>query len=81
MRWSSCVRPRRPSLYFQCAAIPSSAIRCISSVRICTSNAIPLGPITEVCSDWYRLGRGIAMKSLMRPGIGCHSLWITPSAA
>ena len=26
------------ALYFQCAAIPSSAMRCISSVRICTSN-------------------------------------------
>ena len=27
-----------PALYFQCAAMPSSAMRCISSVRICTSN-------------------------------------------
>jgi len=27
-----------PSLYFQWAAMPSSAILCISSVRICTSN-------------------------------------------
>src|SRR5690348_17565093 len=43
-----------PSLYFQCAAIPSSAMRCISSVRICTSNGVPLSAITEVCSDWYR---------------------------
>ena len=43
--------PRRPSLYFQCAAMPSSAMRCISSVRICTSKCRPPGPITEVCSD------------------------------
>ena len=70
MRWSSVGRPLRPSLYFQCAAMPSSAMRCISSVRICTSKAWPPGPITEVCSDWYRLGRGMAMKSLMRPGNG-----------
>ena len=34
MRLSSSFGPRRPSLYFQCAAIPSSAILCISSVRI-----------------------------------------------
>ena len=39
MRWSSSAGPRLPSLYFQCAAMPSSAMRCISSVRICTSNA------------------------------------------
>ena len=43
--------PLRPSLYFQCAAMPSSAMRCISSVRICTSKCRPSGPITEVCSD------------------------------
>ena len=40
-----------PSLYFQWAAIPSSAIRCISSVRIWTSIRSPYGPITVVCSD------------------------------
>ncbi len=38
---SSRSAPTRPSLYFQCAAMPSSASRCISSVRICTSNGMP----------------------------------------
>ena len=40
------------SLYFQCAAMPCSAIRCISWVRICTSIRSARGPITVVCSDW-----------------------------
>ena len=40
-----------PSLYFQCAAMPSSAILCISSVRICTSKACPFSEMTVVCSD------------------------------
>ena len=31
----------RPSLYFQCAATPCSAMRCISCVRICTSKGWP----------------------------------------
>ena len=34
-----------------CAAIPYSAVRCISSVRICISNGCPFGPISVVCSD------------------------------
>ena len=71
--------PTRPSLYFQCAAMPSSAIRCISSVRICTSNGRPRSPTTDVCSDWYPFGRGIAMKSLNRPGTGDHIWWMMPS--
>ena len=50
-----------PSLYFQCAAMPYSARRCISSVRICISTGLPAGPITVVCSDWYMLNLGIAM--------------------
>src|SRR5699024_10750766 len=37
-----------PSLYAQCAAIPYSAICCISFVLICTSNGSPCGPITVV---------------------------------
>ena len=41
-----------PSLYDQCAATPHSARWCISRVRICTSIALPSGPITVVCSDW-----------------------------
>ena len=40
-----------PSLYFQCAAMPSSAILCISSVRIWTSKGVPSSEITEVCRD------------------------------
>ena len=40
------------SLYFQCAAMPCSAMRCISWVRICTSIRSARGPITVVCSDW-----------------------------
>src|SRR2546422_1849667 len=42
-----------PSLYFQWAAIPSSATRCISCVLICTSKGTPLSLMTEVCRDWY----------------------------
>jgi len=49
------------SLYFQCAATPYSARRCMSCVRIWISTGFPLGPITVVCSDWYRLNLGIAM--------------------
>ncbi len=49
------------SLYFQCAATPYSARRCIAKVRICSSTGLPSGPITVVCSDWYMLNLGIAM--------------------
>ena len=35
---SSALAPTRPSLYFQCAAMPYSATWCIRSERICTSN-------------------------------------------
>ena len=49
------------ALYFQCAATPYSARRCISRVRICTSTGLPVGPITVVCRDWYRLNFGRAM--------------------
>ena len=40
------------SLYFQWAATPYSAIRCISWVRIWISTGLPSGPMTVVCSDW-----------------------------
>ena len=70
-----------PSLYAQCAAMPSSAILCISSVRIWISMRSPSGPMTVVWSDWYMLGLGMAMKSLNRPGTGFHSWWISPSAS
>ena len=49
------------SLYFQCAATPYSARRCIVWVRIWISTGLPSGPITVVCSDWYMLNLGIAM--------------------
>ncbi len=49
------------SLYFQCAAMPYSALRCIANDRICSSTGLPCGPITVVCSDWYMLNFGIAM--------------------
>ena len=49
------------SLYFQCAATPNSARWCISCVRIWISIGRPCGPITVVCSDWYRLNFGVAM--------------------
>ncbi len=49
------------SLYFQCAAMPYSAVRCIAQVRICISTGLPFGPMTVVCSDWYMLNFGIAM--------------------
>jgi hypothetical protein len=52
---------RASSLYFQCAATPYSARRCIACVRICSSTGLPSGPITVVCSDWYMLNLGIAM--------------------
>ncbi len=48
-----------PSLYFQCAAMPYSAVWCISHVRICTSNGMPSLPMTVVCRDWYMLGLGV----------------------
>ena len=40
------------SLYFQCAATPYSAMRCISWVRIWISTGLPPGPTTVVCRDW-----------------------------
>ena len=49
------------SLYFQCAATPYSARRCIVWVRIWISTGLPSGPMTVVCSDWYMLNFGIAM--------------------
>ena len=46
------LRPTSPPvLYFQCAAMPDSATRCMSSVRICTSIGTPFGPNSVVCSD------------------------------
>ena len=43
------------------------------------SSGLPSGPITVVCSDWYMLNLGIAMKSLKRPGRAFHSEWIAPT--
>src|SRR5438046_9923540 len=58
--------------------MPSSAILCISHVRIWISTGSPLGPMTVVWSDWYMLTFGIAMKSLKRPATGFHSERIMP---
>ena len=77
-RRSAALGPGR-CLYIQCAATPNSAISCISRVRIWISSGRPSGPITVVCSDWYMLNLGIAMKSLKRPGSGFQSEWIAPT--
>ena len=58
---SSTSSPRAPSLYFQCAAMPYSAVRCISRVRIWISYSRPPGPKMVVWSDWYMLLLGVAM--------------------
>ncbi len=68
------------SLYIQCAAMPYSAVSCISWVRIWISSGRPSGPMTVVCSAWYMLNLGMATQSLKRPGSGFHSEWITPMA-
>ncbi len=53
--------PRCPSLYFQCAAIPYSAVRCISRVRIWISYSRPPGPKMVVWRERYMLDLGVAM--------------------
>ena len=50
-RWATLLRAF-PSLYRTWAAIPDSAISCISLLRICTSIGSPRGPNSTVCSDW-----------------------------
>jgi hypothetical protein len=50
---SSSSALRAFSLNRQCAAIPYSAVRCISRVRICISKSCFAGPNIVVCSDWY----------------------------
>ena len=58
---SSMLCVERPSLYIQCAAMPYSAVRCISCVRICTSKGIPLSLSSVVCSERYMFGFGVAI--------------------
>ena len=41
-----------PALYFQWAAMPYSAMRSISQVRICTSKGMASRPMTVVCRLW-----------------------------
>ena len=72
---------RTSSLYFQWAATPYSARRCMENVRICSSTGLPSSPMTVVCSDWYMLNFGIATKSLNRPDTGFQRLCSTPSTA
>ena len=49
-----------PVLYSQWAAIPNSAVWCMSCVRTWISSGFPCGPITVVCSDWYMFTLGMA---------------------
>ena len=49
---SPSLTPCSPDLYFQCAATPYSAVRCMSQVRICTSKGMPSSPMTVVCTLW-----------------------------
>ncbi len=49
------------SLYFQWAAMPRSATRCMSCVRIWILMRSRPGPMTVVWSDWYMFGFGSAM--------------------
>ena len=55
---------RRDPLFARSGACPP----CGSAPR----TASPRSLMTEVCSDWYPFGRGMAMKSLIRPGTGDH---------
>ena len=65
LRQPRLAEPRRRagafSLYSQCAAMPYSAVWCISCVRTWISSGFPCGPITVVCSDWYMFNLGMAM--------------------
>ena len=49
---ASWARLASPSLYFQCAAMPFSAMRSISRVRIWTSNGTAPSGTSVVWSDW-----------------------------
>ncbi len=49
---ASWARLASPSLYFQCAAIPFSAMRSISRVRIWTSNGTAPSGTSVVWRDW-----------------------------
>src|SRR5438552_18921636 len=62
-----------PSLYFQWAAKPFSAISFILFVRICTSTHRPSGPITVVCNASYPLLFGLLNQSLNLSGEGVYS--------
>src|SRR3982750_4122397 len=62
-----------PSLYFQCAARPFSAISFIRLVRICTSTHLPCGPITVVCRASYPFDLGLLNQSLNLSGEGVYS--------
>src|SRR4029079_6065387 len=62
-----------PSLYFQWAANPFSAISFMRLVRICTSTHLPCGPITVVCSASYPLLLGLLNQSRNLSGDGVYS--------
>ena len=58
-RSSSLSLPLKPALYFQWAAMPYSAVWCISQVRIWISKGMPSLSSTVVCNDWYMLFLGV----------------------
>ena len=62
--------PPPPSLYFQWAAKPCSAMSFIRSLRICTSIHCPLLLIKVTWSAWYPLDLGWFTQSRRRSGCG-----------
>ena len=65
-----------PSLYFQCAANPCSAISSIRSERICTSIHRPCFDIRVTWSAWYPLAFGWLSQSRNRSGCDLYILEI-----
>ena len=61
-----------PSLYFQCAANPCSAISSILSERICTSIHRPCFDISVTCSAWYPFAFGWLSQSRSRSGCALY---------
>ncbi len=60
---------------------PASATLCIRRVRTSTSAMRPSESATAVCSDWYRLNLGAAMKSLNSAITGTKQVCSSPSTA
>src|SRR5665213_494661 len=62
-----------PSLYFQWAARPFSAISFMRLERIWISTHLPCGPITVVCRASYPFDFGLLSQSRNRSGEGEYS--------